>query len=151
MAQPHHRHQASLESVLDFSSTTASLSADERSQATLIFHRIINYCSSHELLNTSGDAGRKYGRAKLVRLLYEYAISDAGRDNILRYFLASMVMRGGYGILGDIIVGIVGAFLGGFLASLLGLGASGFIGTVIIAFIGSNRRLRSRCSRPEAL
>jgi uncharacterized membrane protein YeaQ/YmgE (transglycosylase-associated protein family) len=53
-------------------------------------------------------------------------------------FLASVVMRGGgYGILGDIIVGIVGAFLGGFLASLLGLGASGFIGTVIIAFIGA--------------
>ena len=53
-------------------------------------------------------------------------------------FLASMVMRGGgYGILGDIIVGIVGAFLGGFLASLLGLGASGFVGTVIIAFIGA--------------
>ena len=53
-------------------------------------------------------------------------------------FLASMVMRGGgYGILGDIIVGIVGAFLGGFLASLVGLGGSGFIGTVIIAFIGA--------------
>ena len=53
-------------------------------------------------------------------------------------FLASVVMRGGgYGVLGDIIVGIVGAFLGGFLASLLGLGASGFIGTVIIAFIGA--------------
>jgi uncharacterized membrane protein YeaQ/YmgE (transglycosylase-associated protein family) len=53
-------------------------------------------------------------------------------------FLASVVMRGGgYGIIGDIIVGIIGAFIGGFLASLLGLGASGFIGTVIIAFIGA--------------
>ncbi|MFN8512119.1 MAG: hypothetical protein U0232_23505 [Thermomicrobiales bacterium] len=31
-------------------------------------------------------------------------------------FLASMVMRGGgFGIIGDIIVGIVGAFIGGFL------------------------------------
>jgi uncharacterized membrane protein YeaQ/YmgE (transglycosylase-associated protein family) len=53
-------------------------------------------------------------------------------------FLASVVMRGGgYGVVGDIIVGIIGAFIGGFLASLLGLGASGFIGTVIIAFIGA--------------
>ena len=53
-------------------------------------------------------------------------------------FLASVVMRGGgYGIVGDIIVGIVGAIIGGFLASLLGLGASGFVGTVIIAFIGA--------------
>jgi uncharacterized membrane protein YeaQ/YmgE (transglycosylase-associated protein family) len=53
-------------------------------------------------------------------------------------FLASLVMRGGgYGIVGDIIVGIVGAILGGFLASLVGLGSSGLIGTIIIAFIGA--------------
>ncbi len=53
-------------------------------------------------------------------------------------FLASLVMRGGgYGIVGDIIVGIVGAIIGGFLASLLGLGAGGLIGTIIIAFIGA--------------
>jgi uncharacterized membrane protein YeaQ/YmgE (transglycosylase-associated protein family) len=52
-------------------------------------------------------------------------------------FLASLVMRGGYGIVGDIIVGIVGAIIGGFLASLLGLGSSGLIGTIIIAFIGA--------------
>ena len=53
-------------------------------------------------------------------------------------FLASLVMRGGgYGIVGDIIVGLVGALIGGFLASLLGIGTSGFIGTIIVAFIGA--------------
>jgi uncharacterized membrane protein YeaQ/YmgE (transglycosylase-associated protein family) len=52
-------------------------------------------------------------------------------------FLASLVMRGGYGIVGDIIIGIVGAFIGGFLASLVGIGAGGLIGTIIIAFIGA--------------
>ena len=53
-------------------------------------------------------------------------------------FLASVVMRGGgYGVVGDIVVGIVGAFLGGFLASLLGISAGGLVGTVIIAFIGA--------------
>src|SRR6266566_2585764 len=53
-------------------------------------------------------------------------------------FLASVVMRGGgYGVVGDIIVGLVGALIGGFLASLLGLGSSGLIGTIIIAFIGA--------------
>lgn len=52
-------------------------------------------------------------------------------------FLASLVMRGGYGIVGDIIIGLVGAFIGGFLASLVGLGSSGLIGTIIIAFIGA--------------
>ena len=52
--------------------------------------------------------------------------------------LAGLVMRGGgYGIVGDIIVGLVGALIGGFLASLVGLGGSGFIGTTIIAFIGA--------------
>jgi uncharacterized membrane protein YeaQ/YmgE (transglycosylase-associated protein family) len=54
-------------------------------------------------------------------------------------FLASMVMRGGgYGIIGDIIVGVVGAFLGGLVASLLGFGGStGLIGSIIVAFIGA--------------
>ncbi len=53
-------------------------------------------------------------------------------------FLASLVMRGGgYGIIGDIVVGLIGAIIGGFLASLVGLGASGFIGTIIVAFIGA--------------
>ncbi len=53
-------------------------------------------------------------------------------------FLASLVMRGGgYGIVGDIVVGLVGAFIGGFLASVLGLGVSGLVGTIIVAFIGA--------------
>ena len=51
--------------------------------------------------------------------------------------LASFIMRGGYGIVGDIIIGIVGAFLGGFLASLVGIGAGGLLGTIIIAVIGA--------------
>ena len=43
-------------------------------------------------------------------------------------FLAGLVMRGGgFGIVGDIIVGILGAIIGGFIAGLLGLGASGFV------------------------
>lgn len=52
-------------------------------------------------------------------------------------FLANMVMHGGYGMVGDIIVGIVGAFLGGLLASLIGISTGGLIGTIIIAFIGA--------------
>jgi|SRR5215471_16875241 len=52
-------------------------------------------------------------------------------------FLASLVMRGGYGLVGDIVIGLVGAFIGGFLASVLGLGVSGLVGTIIVAFIGA--------------
>ena len=54
-------------------------------------------------------------------------------------FLAGQVMKGGgYGLVGDIIMGIVGAFVGGFLANLLGLGGTmGIIGTTVVAFIGA--------------
>ena len=53
-------------------------------------------------------------------------------------FLASAVMRGGYGIVGDLIVGIVGAFIGGFLMNLLMPDASyGFWGSIVVAFIGA--------------
>lgn len=54
-------------------------------------------------------------------------------------FLASVVMRGGgYGVVGDIIVGIVGALIGGFLMSLFGLNSSGgLIYSIIVAFIGA--------------
>ncbi len=54
-------------------------------------------------------------------------------------FLASVVMRGGgYGIVGDIVVGIVGALIGGFLASLIGIQTGGgLVVSIIIAFIGA--------------
>jgi len=54
-------------------------------------------------------------------------------------FLASRVMSGGgYGLIGDIVVGVVGAFLGGWVAGLLGIGGSyGLIGSIVIAFIGA--------------
>jgi len=54
-------------------------------------------------------------------------------------FLASLVMRGGgYGIVGDIIIGLIGAFIGGWLFSLIGGGTGGsLIGSIIVAFIGA--------------
>ena len=53
-------------------------------------------------------------------------------------WLAGQVMKGGgYGVLGDIIVGILGALLGGWLFGMLGIGAGGLIGSLITAFIGA--------------
>ena len=54
-------------------------------------------------------------------------------------FLAGKLMKGtGYGIVGDIIVGLVGALVGGFLANLLIPGANaGFIGSIIISLLGA--------------
>jgi uncharacterized membrane protein YeaQ/YmgE (transglycosylase-associated protein family) len=52
--------------------------------------------------------------------------------------LAGLVMRGGeFGIGGDIIVGIIGALIGGFALSLVGVGTSGFWATLVAAFIGA--------------
>jgi uncharacterized membrane protein YeaQ/YmgE (transglycosylase-associated protein family) len=54
-------------------------------------------------------------------------------------WLAGLLMRGGYGIIGDIILGIVGALVGGFLSSaLLGVDVTGFNFTsVVIATVGA--------------
>jgi uncharacterized membrane protein YeaQ/YmgE (transglycosylase-associated protein family) len=54
-------------------------------------------------------------------------------------FLASAIVGGGYGLIGDIIIGVVGAFVGGWLFRALGWHApfTGMAGTVFIAFIGA--------------
>jgi len=54
--------------------------------------------------------------------------------------LASYVMGGtGFGLAGDIIIGIVGAFVGGWIFSVLGASSpiGGLAGTIFIAFIGA--------------
>ena len=54
-------------------------------------------------------------------------------------WLAGVVMKGGgYGIIGDIVIGIVGAFVGGFVFSLItGGGTAGFWGSIAVAFVGA--------------
>jgi uncharacterized membrane protein YeaQ/YmgE (transglycosylase-associated protein family) len=56
-------------------------------------------------------------------------------------WLAGVVMKGGgFGILGDIVVGILGALIGGFLASVL-LGGDYVTGlnlpTILVSFLGA--------------
>ena len=54
-------------------------------------------------------------------------------------WLAGLLIRGGgYGLIGDILVGIIGAVIAGYLLPLVGihLGA-GFVRSVINAFIGA--------------
>jgi uncharacterized membrane protein YeaQ/YmgE (transglycosylase-associated protein family) len=54
--------------------------------------------------------------------------------------LASLAMGGtGYGIIGDIIIGIIGAFVGGWLFRTLGVASpiSGLPGVILVAFIGA--------------
>ena len=53
-------------------------------------------------------------------------------------WLAGQVMKGGgFGLIGDLIVGIVGALLGGYLFGLIGVGSSGLLGQLVVATIGA--------------
>lgn len=53
-------------------------------------------------------------------------------------WLASMLMRGrGLGILGDIVVGVIGALIGGYLLGLMGIFSSTILGTIVAAVIGA--------------
>ena len=59
---------------------------------------------------------------------------------LLAGWIAGLVMRGGgYGIIGDIILGIIGALVGGFLSSvLLGVDVTGFnVTSLVIAVLGA--------------
>lgn len=52
--------------------------------------------------------------------------------------LASLLV-GGYGLVADIVIGIVGAFFGGWIFRQLGVGTpfSGLAGTIFTAFVGA--------------
>jgi uncharacterized membrane protein YeaQ/YmgE (transglycosylase-associated protein family) len=54
-------------------------------------------------------------------------------------WLAGQVVGEGYGIVGDMVVGVVGAFLGAWLFRTLGvrLPLSGLPGTILVAFLGA--------------
>ena len=53
-------------------------------------------------------------------------------------WLAGAVTRGsGFGILGDILVGVVGSILGGLLFTALGITGYGLLGALIMATVGA--------------
>lgn len=53
-------------------------------------------------------------------------------------WLAGEVTKGsGFGLWGNIVIGIVGAILGGLLLGALGVDPGGFVGEVLQAFIGA--------------
>jgi uncharacterized membrane protein YeaQ/YmgE (transglycosylase-associated protein family) len=54
-------------------------------------------------------------------------------------WLAGLLVKGGgFGLVGDIVVGVLGALIGGFLFSSLGASAGGgLIGSIVVATIGA--------------
>ena len=77
----HRRHQSSLEGVIDLSTATQQLSSEQRDKKTRIFNAVIKAC---EPLHNAGP----YKQITLVRLTYEYARSEASRDNFLHFFFS---------------------------------------------------------------
>jgi lipopolysaccharide export LptBFGC system permease protein LptF len=76
MASPHHRHQSSLEGVLDFSSPQPP-EPDQRNRATDIFNQIVTQYESSQ----TNDKG--YKRITLLRVVHDSVIS---KDNFLSCF-----------------------------------------------------------------
>jgi len=71
-------------------------------------------------------------RQHLFSLIWQIAIG------ILAGFLAGTIMRGrGYGILMDLLLGVVGSMLGGAVFGLLGLYSSRIVGQLVVATVGA--------------
>lgn len=52
-------------------------------------------------------------------------------------WIAEKIMKRNHGLLTNLIVGVVGAFLGGFIATSIGLGPNGWITSLIVATLGA--------------
>ena len=56
---------------------------------------------------------------------------------IIAGWLTGIIMKGkGFGLWGDLAVGLVGGLLGGWLARQVGLQATSFLGQLIVAVVG---------------
>jgi uncharacterized membrane protein YeaQ/YmgE (transglycosylase-associated protein family) len=57
---------------------------------------------------------------------------------IVAGFLAGKIMKGkGLGLMGDLIVGVIGSFIGYWVFGLLGIASGGIIGALICALVGA--------------
>ncbi|KAI1382543.1 uncharacterized protein F4822DRAFT_150778 [Hypoxylon trugodes] len=90
MASPLHRHQSSLEGVINFSAEPP-LEAAQRIVAKRRFYRIIEHFET----SSNNSDGSPYKRPQLVRFTYEYALSEESRDNLLRAFFRAMALSMG--------------------------------------------------------
>lgn len=57
---------------------------------------------------------------------------------ILAGWIAGKIFKGrGFGLVGDLVVGVIGSFLGSFIFGLIGLSAYGLIGRLVVAVVGA--------------
>jgi hypothetical protein len=91
MAAPSHRHQSSLEGLIDFSASEPLFANEqERAQAVGRFRRIVDHFEAVE--QTASRYGDGYNRPALVRLTFEYARSQESKDRFLGAFFRSLAI-----------------------------------------------------------
>lgn len=52
-------------------------------------------------------------------------------------WLADLIVRNGFGLVGDLVIGIVGSFIGGWIFNQLGIVTGGLPGEIFTAFVGA--------------
>jgi len=58
-------------------------------------------------------------------------------SGIIAGWLTGMLVRGaGYGLLGDLAIGLIGGLIGGFLAGVFGVQATSLAGQILVAALG---------------
>ena len=67
----------------------------------------------------------------------EVSIIGAIVIGILAGWIAEQVTGREHGLLTNLIVGVVGAFLGAFIANVMGIGFAGFWGSLVVSTIGA--------------
>lgn len=91
MAAPSHRHQSSLEGLIDFSAAKPLFAHEQqRIQAVGRFHRIVDFSDAAE--QPASRYGDGYNRPALVRLTFEYARSQKSKDRFLGAFFRSLAI-----------------------------------------------------------
>jgi uncharacterized membrane protein YeaQ/YmgE (transglycosylase-associated protein family) len=57
---------------------------------------------------------------------------------IIAGWLAGKIMKGkGFGLLGNLVVGVIGALIGGFVFDAFGIATAGIVGSLIAALLGA--------------
>ena len=67
----------------------------------------------------------------------EVSIIGAVVIGILAGWIAEQVTGREHGLLTNLVVGVVGAFLGAFIASAVGIGFAGFWGSLLVSTVGA--------------
>jgi uncharacterized membrane protein YeaQ/YmgE (transglycosylase-associated protein family) len=58
-------------------------------------------------------------------------------SGIIAGWLTGLIMKGGgYGLVGDLIIGLIGGLIGGFLAGMFGIQPENWVGQIVIAVVG---------------